>query len=133
MTKEYLKNRTIMESNPSLQVIGDISCDIDGSIEITRKATKPDDAYYTYFAEDDRFEDGVAAAGRDGHGRGQPALRIPPRIVDRVFRGAARFRSAPSPPPISAGQRRSLKLPYPIQKALILHQRQFQPRLSVHE
>ena len=104
VTKEYLKNRTVLESNLNLQVIGDISCDIDGSIEITRKATKPDDAYYTYFAEDDRFENGVAAAGSDGHGRGQPALRIPARIIDRVLRGAARFRSARSPPPISAGQ-----------------------------
>ena len=37
MTKEYLKNRTVLESNLNLQVIGDISCDIDGSIEITQQ------------------------------------------------------------------------------------------------
>jgi saccharopine dehydrogenase (NAD+, L-lysine forming) len=63
VSKEYLKNKTVLESNLNLQVIGDISCDIDGSIEITRKATKPDDAYYTYFAEDDRFENGIQPLG----------------------------------------------------------------------
>ncbi|MCX6554581.1 MAG: hypothetical protein NTZ12_06130 [Candidatus Aminicenantes bacterium] len=61
--KEYLKTRTILESNLKLQVIGDISCDIDGSIEITNRATKPDDAYYTYFAENDRYENGIDPLG----------------------------------------------------------------------
>jgi len=63
VTREYLRNRTILESNLNLQVIGDISCDIDGSIEITSRATKPDDAFYTYFAEDDRYENGVQPLG----------------------------------------------------------------------
>ncbi|MCX6556845.1 MAG: hypothetical protein NTW95_05350 [Candidatus Aminicenantes bacterium] len=61
--KEYLKTRTILESNLTLQVIGDISCDIDGSIEITNQATKPDAAYYTYFAENDRFAAGIDPLG----------------------------------------------------------------------
>ena len=63
VSRDYLKNRTVLESNLNLQVIGDISCDIGGSIEITNRATKPDDAYYTYFAENDRFENGVQPLG----------------------------------------------------------------------
>ena len=46
-----------------MQVIGDISCDIDGSIEFTNKVTKPDSPTFTYFAETDSFKDNVQ---RDG-------------------------------------------------------------------
>lgn len=63
LTKEFLKNETILKSNLTLRVIGDISCDIDGSIEITNKATLPDNPTFTYFAEDDRFEDGTHRNG----------------------------------------------------------------------
>jgi len=63
VTKEYLKNQTILKSNLTLKVIGDISCDINGSIEITNKVTKPDKPTYTYFAEDDRYEEGTQRTG----------------------------------------------------------------------
>ncbi|MCP4155300.1 MAG: hypothetical protein GY757_46670 [bacterium] len=63
VTKEYLKNETVLRSNLTLKVIGDISCDIDGSVEITYKATKPDNPTFTYFANEDRFEDGVHMTG----------------------------------------------------------------------
>ncbi len=63
VTKEYLKNETILKSNLKLKVIGDISCDIDGGIEITHKITKPDVPSFTYFANEDRFEDGNQRLG----------------------------------------------------------------------
>jgi len=63
ITKEYLKNNTILKSNLNLKVIGDISCDINGSIEITYKSTKPDKPDFTYFAEQDKFEDGTQRKG----------------------------------------------------------------------
>lgn len=63
VTKEYLKNETVLKSNLKLKVIGDISCDIDGGIEITHKITKPDVPTFTYFANDDRFEDGTQRLG----------------------------------------------------------------------
>jgi saccharopine dehydrogenase (NAD+, L-lysine-forming) len=120
VTKEYLKNRTVLESAPRPQVIGDISCDIDGSIEITHKATKPDEAYYTYFADQDRFQDGVEPLGvtvmavdnlpcefsRESSIEFSRVLRdFVPAIA------AADFSRAPG----------SLGLPYPMQKALVLH------------
>jgi alpha-aminoadipic semialdehyde synthase len=63
VTKEYLYNRTIIRSNLTLKVVGDISCDIDGSIEITHRATYPDNATFTYFAGDDRYEEGTRRTG----------------------------------------------------------------------
>lgn len=63
VTKEFLKSETVLKSNLKLKVIGDISCDIDGGIEITHKITKPDNPTFTYFAEDDRFEDGTQRLG----------------------------------------------------------------------
>lgn len=63
VTKEYLKNQTILSSNLNLKVIGDISCDIDGSIEITKNATKPDSPTYTYYAAEDRYDEGVQRTG----------------------------------------------------------------------
>jgi alpha-aminoadipic semialdehyde synthase len=63
VTKKYLQESTVLSSNLNLRVIGDISCDINGSIEITRKATKPDNPCFTYFAEKDSFEDGIQRRG----------------------------------------------------------------------
>jgi saccharopine dehydrogenase (NAD+, L-lysine-forming) len=63
ITKAYLKGQTILKSNLTLKVIGDISCDINGSVEITYKATKPDHATYTYFPAEDRFEEGTQQTG----------------------------------------------------------------------
>ena len=63
VTKQYLKDQTVLQSNLNLRVIGDISCDIDGSIEITYKATMPDNPCFTYLALQDVFQDGVVRQG----------------------------------------------------------------------
>jgi len=63
VTKEYLKNQTILRSNLTLKVIGDISCDIDGAVEITHKITKPDNPTFTYYADKDQYEDGTQRTG----------------------------------------------------------------------
>jgi saccharopine dehydrogenase (NAD+, L-lysine-forming) len=46
-----------------LQVIGDISCDIEGSIELTFKATHPDLPAYVYNPERDEILDGCEGIG----------------------------------------------------------------------
>jgi alpha-aminoadipic semialdehyde synthase len=126
VTKAYLKDRTVLESNLCLQIIGDISCDIDGSIEITHKSTKPDAAYYTYFPEEDRFADGIEPLGvtvmavdnlpcefpRESSIEFSKVLR---EFVPRI--AATDFSRAPE----------SLGLPFPIQKALVLHGGAFAP------
>jgi len=47
----------------SLRVIGDISCDIGGSIEFTYKATEPDQASFVYDPIADTYKDGVEGRG----------------------------------------------------------------------
>ncbi|MCJ7554512.1 MAG: hypothetical protein MUO34_11580, partial [Ignavibacteriaceae bacterium] len=49
LTKNFLQSDSYINSEKKLTVVGDVSCDINGSIEITNKATDPGDAFYTYF------------------------------------------------------------------------------------
>lgn len=63
VTKEYLKEQAALRSHLTLRVVGDVSMDIDGAIEITHKATMPDNPCFTYFPREDRFEDGVHMGG----------------------------------------------------------------------
>ena len=63
LTKKYLRDQASLIKYPNLRMIGDISCDIDGSIEITHKVTMPDNTSFTYFGNEDRFEDGIQAEG----------------------------------------------------------------------
>lgn len=48
---------------PRLQVIGDISCDIEGAIEATVKCTQPDQPVYVYDPETGKTNLGVAGSG----------------------------------------------------------------------
>jgi alanine dehydrogenase len=48
---------------PRLQVIGDISCDIEGGIEVTMKAPQPDNPCFVYVAATGEVVDGVAGEG----------------------------------------------------------------------
>jgi saccharopine dehydrogenase (NAD+, L-lysine forming) len=59
ITKYYLRNN----SDIKLKVIGDISCDILGGIQITNDVTDPANPCYTYFPKLDRYEEGTK---RDG-------------------------------------------------------------------
>jgi alpha-aminoadipic semialdehyde synthase len=63
ITKEYLRSNEYLSSVKKLIVIGDISCDINGSIQITNKATEPGDAFYTYFPVGDDYKDGISKDG----------------------------------------------------------------------
>ena len=47
ITKDYLE-KAYAKGRPKLQVVGDISCDIEGSVESTMKATKIEDPIYVY-------------------------------------------------------------------------------------
>lgn len=63
ITRSYLQDQWKTGSNFNLTVVGDISCDIEGSIEITRDATMPDNACFTYLPEKDDFEDDIIEDG----------------------------------------------------------------------
>jgi len=61
-----------------LRVIGDISCDVEGAVELTVKATEPDNPVYVYDAVRDRAIDGV-----DGDGPVVLAVEILPSELPR--------------------------------------------------
>jgi len=48
VTRKFLRELYTGKSQPRLQVIGDITCDIDGSIESTVKATDSENPVYVY-------------------------------------------------------------------------------------
>ena len=63
VTKKFLRSSDFLNSKQKLLVIGDISIDVNGAIEITYKATDPGNAYFTYQPANDKFEDGIQKDG----------------------------------------------------------------------
>ncbi len=66
------------DEQPRLRVIGDITCDVKGSVEVTVKATEPDEPIYVY-----QPEIGTTAAGVDGRGPVIMAVEILPSELPR--------------------------------------------------
>jgi len=65
-------------SQPMLRVIGDISCDVVGGIEVTVKATEPDDPVYVY-----DIASGEPISGVEGNGPVMMAVDILPSELPR--------------------------------------------------
>lgn len=63
ITKEQLHREITGPVRPRLRVVGDISCDIEGSIEFTVKATNPDEPIYVYDPIHHTAIPGVAGCG----------------------------------------------------------------------
>jgi saccharopine dehydrogenase-like NADP-dependent oxidoreductase len=63
VTREWARKTYGAGRTPRLKVIGDISCDLEGSIELTAKVTEPDDPCYVYLPEQDSVRNGVAGDG----------------------------------------------------------------------
>ncbi len=62
ISREQVK-KLYAEPEPRLQVIGDISCDIEGSVEVTLKATPVEDPSFVYLVDEERAEMGVQGKG----------------------------------------------------------------------
>jgi alanine dehydrogenase len=63
VSKPFLKELYGGPARPRLKVIGDITCDINGSIESTVRATDSEDPVYVYEAGQDRTVRGFAGDG----------------------------------------------------------------------
>ncbi len=59
----YLRGYYDAKGQLPLKVIGDISCDIRGAVEITEWATEPDEPSYTYYPDTDIFKKGIQERG----------------------------------------------------------------------
>ncbi len=59
VTRKWARANYGPDKSPRLQVIGDISCDIEGSIEMTLKAPQPDNPCYVYDPAARSISDGI--------------------------------------------------------------------------
>ena len=126
VTKKYLKKLFSSSQSPRLQVIGDISCDVEGSVEATVRATGPGNPVYVY----DPFQD----AALDGFkGSGPVIMAVYNLPAEIPLESSVFFSGALKPfvPGIAAADFSkdfaSCHLPEPIQKAVILFRGQFTP------
>jgi len=77
VTKGYLK-KLFSKGRPKLNVIGDISCDVEGSVECTLKPAEIDDPIYVY-----NPDTGEITMGHDGEGLLIMAVDILPAELPR--------------------------------------------------
>ncbi len=63
VTREWVREHYGQGRRERVQVIGDISCDIEGGVELTVRPTMPDNPCYTWVAATDTLVDGVAGDG----------------------------------------------------------------------
>jgi alpha-aminoadipic semialdehyde synthase len=63
LTLDFLREWFAADSSPKLKVVGDISCDIEGSVQCTVKATTPGDPAYVFDPATGHVTDGVAGPG----------------------------------------------------------------------
>ncbi len=63
VTREWVRRNYGVGRRPRLKVIGDISCDVGGSIEVTLKTARPDSPCFVYDSDRDTVHDGIIGPG----------------------------------------------------------------------
>ena len=127
VTKQWLGSAFAAGRQPKLHVIGDISCDIDGSIEATVKATEPGQPFYVYEPGTGSVHDGV-------EGDGLLLMAVDNLPCELPLDSSREFGIALMPfVPAIAGADFSLPvekldLPAPMRRGLILHQGKLTPQ-----
>lgn len=131
ITKEYLK-KLFAKGQPRLTVIGDISCDVEGSVECTLKPTEIDDPVYIYHPETEQI-----TMGHKGDGMLVMAVDILPAELPRDSSDGFGDVLVNFVKPIADADFEEnfedLDLPKPIKKALILHKGEFTPEYKYME
>ncbi len=124
--KKNLRQLYSQSFQPKLRVIGDISCDINGSMECTVRATTPDQPVFVYDPIEEKASDGVA-------GRGPVIMAIDNLPAEISLESSISFSHSLKPliPPLAeadfSGDFSSCHLPEPIKKAVILYKGGFTP------
>jgi alanine dehydrogenase len=125
VTKEWLA-KTEAENGRKLKVIGDITCDVNGSIECTEKATEIEDPVFIYNPADDSYR-----MGFEGDGVAVMAVDILPSELPRE--ASEHFSSALLPFLKDLSEAdfslpyENLDLPPEIMQALIVHKGELTP------
>ena len=120
VTRDWARRNYRPGSRPRLQVIGDISCDIEGSIELTVRSTEPDSPAYVYLPHEEETHDGV-----EGNG---PVIMAVDNLPCELPREASQYFSMAlreMVPPLAAADWQadfeSLHLPAYLKRAVIVH------------
>jgi alanine dehydrogenase len=125
LTKDYTE-KLFRQGKPKLTVVGDITCDPDGSIELTHKGTEIENPVFIYNPFTRQPSDGFK-----GEGLLIMAVDILPSELPRdssvffsevLWRYVAPIAKADYEQPFD-----KVKLPGPIKKAMILHKGQLTP------
>ena len=121
VTKRFMKSWYRLEKRPRLRVIGDITCDIDGYIELTVKETDATQPVFVYEPLTDKVRDGW-------EGKGPVVLAVDklpaelPREASESF-GNALMPFVPSLARASFGRSfAKIDLPREFKDAMIVHQ-----------
>jgi saccharopine dehydrogenase (NAD+, L-lysine-forming) len=132
VTRKWLEQAFAAGSSPKLVAIGDISCDIGGSIEATVKATEPGDPFYVFEPETASVRDGVT-------GDGMLLMTVDNLPCELPYDSSQEFGVAllPFVPAIAHADfslpLEKLDLPGPIRRGLILHQGRLTPEFAYIE
>ena len=125
VTKDYLEG-LFKDGNPRLTVIGDVTCDPDGSIEITHKGTEIEDPVFVYnpFTREPTM-------GFKGEGILVMAVDILPSELPRESSRAFSDALVDFVPDIAAADYNrdfeTLDVPAPFKRAMILHRGRLTP------
>lgn len=125
VTKNYLE-KAYVDGEPKLTVVGDISCDVEGSVECTLKPTEIDDPIYVYHPDTREI-----TMGHKGHGILVMAVDILPAELPRDASDGFADVLVNFVKPIADADFGEhfddLDLPKAIKKALILHNGELTP------
>jgi saccharopine dehydrogenase (NAD+, L-lysine-forming) len=117
---------TTASTSPRLRVIGDVSCDIEGSVELTVKETHIDEPAYVYDPDTGEIVDGVEGPG--------PVVLAVGNLPCELSRESSTAFSTALTPFVPALAEADLSLPYDrlrlppeLRRALILHRGDFTP------
>jgi alpha-aminoadipic semialdehyde synthase len=120
VTKGNLKKLYFGTNTPSLRVIGDISCDVEGGIECTVKATDPGNPVFVYEPDKDEISDGVIGNG--------PVIMAVDNLPSELPKDASKYFSSvlrdfiPALADVDFSTNfEDLNLPYALKKAVIVH------------
>lgn len=126
ITKKFLKQYWDSVSSPKLKVIGDISCDINGSVECTFKATTPDVPVFTYDPTEDKSTDGFERTGVAIMAIDNLPAEMP--LESSIFFSKVLKRYIPDVAKADyTGNFEDFNLPQEIKKAVILYKGEFTP------
>jgi saccharopine dehydrogenase (NAD+, L-lysine-forming) len=135
-TKDYprllprsLLSQLLAKDAQRLLVIGDVSCDIGGSVQATVKATEPDEPVFIYDPARGSHRNGFAGSGVAVMAVDNLPCELPKEATEHFSAALLPFVSRLARTDFSR-ETDDLNLPAPLRRALILHRGRFTPEFE---